>query len=368
MKQYRDFENDPVRYGYEEGKEFLERLHARGQHFVPIVDSAIYAPNPENPDDAYPPYERGMEKNAFVRNPDGSTYYGAVWPGYTVFPDWVGAALNGTGAVDWWAEELRIWSEKVAFDGIWIDMSEVASFCVGSCGTGNLTSTPRTPFHLPGEPGNLVLQYPEGFDLTNRTEASSASSLLSSKPIPAPPPPTPTLPHHPTPGTRNINHPYALNNFHGDLAVHAISPTQRTTAAASTGAYSGVFEGYVVPMQEPGMTTAECRKNPWELRVALDGEELAEGELYLDDGESLEPDVVTWVHVNPRGNYVDTNALGRVTILGVANRPERVLVKGYILIHDFWSYDEDKAVLSLHSLNRLFKDGAWSAAWEINWE
>lgn len=83
MRQYRDFENDPVRYSYDEGAKFLDKLHANHQRFVPIVDSAIYAPNPNSPDDAYPPYERGLEANAFVLNPDGSIYYGAVWPGFT---------------------------------------------------------------------------------------------------------------------------------------------------------------------------------------------------------------------------------------------------------------------------------------------
>lgn len=28
---------------------------------------------------------------------------------------------------------------KIGFDGAWIDMSEAASFCVGSCGTGNVS-------------------------------------------------------------------------------------------------------------------------------------------------------------------------------------------------------------------------------------
>jgi alpha-glucosidase len=83
MKQYRDFENDPVNFGYSEGAEFIARLHANNQRYVPIVDSAIYAPNPDDPRDAYPPYDRGIEAGAFVLNPDGSVYYGAVWPGYT---------------------------------------------------------------------------------------------------------------------------------------------------------------------------------------------------------------------------------------------------------------------------------------------
>jgi len=88
MKRYRDFENDPVRFSYDDGAQFLEKLHGKHQHFVPIVDSAVYAPNPEDPDDAYPPYDRGVKADAFILNPDGSIYYGAVWPGYTgSFPE-----------------------------------------------------------------------------------------------------------------------------------------------------------------------------------------------------------------------------------------------------------------------------------------
>jgi alpha-glucosidase len=125
MNQYRDFENDQRTFSYDEGARFLNQLHANGQHYVPIIDSAIYSPNPDNASDAYPTYDRGIAANAFMLNPDGSLYVGEVWPGYTVFPDWIGAVLNGTGAFTWWSEEIRNWYAKIKFDGIWIDMSEV---------------------------------------------------------------------------------------------------------------------------------------------------------------------------------------------------------------------------------------------------
>jgi alpha-glucosidase len=83
MNQYRDFENDQGRFGYAEGVQFLSKLHANGQHYIPIVDSAIYVPNPMNASDAYPTFNRGNESNAFMMNEDGSLYIGAVWPGYT---------------------------------------------------------------------------------------------------------------------------------------------------------------------------------------------------------------------------------------------------------------------------------------------
>jgi alpha-glucosidase len=94
MNQYRDFDNDQNRFGYSEGAQFLSKIHANGQHYIPIVDSAIYVPNPENASDAYPTFNRGNESSAFMLNEDGSLYVGDVWPGYTVFPGELLALLH----------------------------------------------------------------------------------------------------------------------------------------------------------------------------------------------------------------------------------------------------------------------------------
>ncbi|KAI6853318.1 Alpha-glucosidase, partial [Hortaea werneckii] len=84
MFQYRDFQNDPNTYPYAEGEEFLGRLHSAGQHYVNIVDSALYIPNPNNASDNYSIYTDGHDSNAFLKTADGSEeYIGAVWPGYT---------------------------------------------------------------------------------------------------------------------------------------------------------------------------------------------------------------------------------------------------------------------------------------------
>lgn len=82
------------------------------------------------------------------------------------------------------------------------------------------------------------------------------------------------------------------------VATH-VAPGQNVTIDAPLGHIPVYLRGgSVVPVQEPAMTTAESRKNPWGLIVALDKDGTAEGELYLDDGESLEPDAATWVHVS----------------------------------------------------------------------
>ena len=132
----------------------------------------------------------------------------------------------------WWVKEMVEWYKEVPFSGIWIDMSEVSSFCVGSCGTGNVTMNPvHPPFALPGEVGNKIYDYPESFNITNATEAASASagasSQAASQSATAAPAPSTTsyLKTTPTPGVRNINHPpYVIDNVNGDLAVHAVSP------------------------------------------------------------------------------------------------------------------------------------------------
>ncbi|KAE8156028.1 glycosyl hydrolases family 31-domain-containing protein [Aspergillus tamarii] len=224
MKSYRDFEADPVRFNYTQWGGFIDRLHASGRYYVPIVDSAIYIPNPENQTDAYPVFDRGNSVGAFITNPDGTLYIGDVWPGYTVFPDWL-----SEGAGPWWTNEFVEFHKQWAFDGAWVDMSEVSSFCVGSCGSGNLALNPvHPPFALPGEPQALVLEYPEGFELSNTTEAESASASISSSMSAYPATSTNTSPYHrttPTPGVRDVNYPpYAINNVKGPLGSSAISP------------------------------------------------------------------------------------------------------------------------------------------------
>ncbi|EXJ87313.1 alpha-glucosidase [Capronia epimyces CBS 606.96] len=232
MNHYRDFDNDPIRFNYSTGSAFLKRLHDRGQHYIPIIDSAIYVPNPANASDAYQTFNDGNDTNSFLLNPDGSLYIGDVWPGLTSFPDWSTAAAH-----TWWKNQLVAWHQKLPVDGAWIDMSEVSSFCVGSCGSGNISLNPvHPPFKLPGEPGNVIYDYPEGFNLTNATEAASAASASQSQAEATVTASSTTasgltssstsyLRTTPTPGQRNVNHPpYVLNNVQGDLAVHAVSP------------------------------------------------------------------------------------------------------------------------------------------------
>ncbi|KAF9528217.1 glycosyl hydrolases family 31-domain-containing protein [Crepidotus variabilis] len=156
----RDFTTDPISFPAEEVRDFIRELNANKQHYVPIVDAGI--PKQVNATDVYHPYTNGAAQDVFIKNPDGTEYIGQVWPGYTVFPDWFHINTQ-----NWWTEALQNWSlSGVKFSGIWLDMNEASSFCEGSCGTGVDLSNTTAPFFLPGNPGNMVVDYPECYNST----------------------------------------------------------------------------------------------------------------------------------------------------------------------------------------------------------
>lgn len=267
MFQYRDFDNDPIRFNYSDGKAFLQRLHDNGQHYVPIIDSAIYVPNPSNQSDAYPVFNDGNETNSYLLNPDGSLYIGSVWPGYTVFPDWL---TNSAKA--WWKNQVVTYHQNLPIDGVWIDMSEVSSFCVGSCGTGNLSLNPvHPPFALSGEPGNIIYDYPEGFNLTNATQAASAASASQSQAdatSTSSSTASSTSPSYlrttPTPGGRNVNHPpYVINHVQGDLAVHAVSPNATHHNGIQEYDVHNLFGHQILQATYAALLTARPGKRPF---------------------------------------------------------------------------------------------------------
>jgi alpha-glucosidase len=61
--------------------------------------------------------------------------------------------------------------------------------------------------------------------------------------------------------------------------------------------------GYVIPMQQAGNTTRTSRQNPWSLLVTLDDSQCADGELYLDDGVTLNTTDTKTVEVSQSGPY-----------------------------------------------------------------
>ncbi len=89
-----------------------------GFHTILITDLHIK----KNPGHGYVPYDSGIKNDVFVKNPDGSVYVGAVWPGESVFPD-----FTLSRAREWWGSLYKDFVGMGAA-GFWNDMNEPSVF------------------------------------------------------------------------------------------------------------------------------------------------------------------------------------------------------------------------------------------------
>jgi alpha-glucosidase len=98
--------------------EMLADLKRDHFHVVVITDLHVaHLPNA-----GYAPYDSGAVGDHFVKNPDGSTYVGTVWPGPSVFPEFTRPKTR-----EWWGTLYQPFvKEGVA--GFWNDMNEPSVF------------------------------------------------------------------------------------------------------------------------------------------------------------------------------------------------------------------------------------------------
>ena len=115
----------------------IDQLHKNNFHVVAITDLHIAnAPNQN-----YKPYDSGMAGDHFVKNANGSPYTGLVWPGPSVFPDFMRQQTR-----TWWGtlyKDLR----HTGVDGFWNDMNEPSVF------DSPTHTIPENAIHRIDEPG-----------------------------------------------------------------------------------------------------------------------------------------------------------------------------------------------------------------------
>ena len=137
MIDYLDFTIDETRFPIDGLKSMLSNFDKK---WVPIIDAGIGTSNiSENL-----AYQRGLEKDLFLKNKQGRNLLGIVWPGESVFPDFFHPETE-----DYWMELLKEFYNKVSFDGIWLDMNEVSNFIPGEIDSVNPNASSYLPF-LPG--------------------------------------------------------------------------------------------------------------------------------------------------------------------------------------------------------------------------
>jgi alpha-glucosidase len=116
----RPFTVDPERFPTFD--QMVKDLRAEHLRTVVITDLHIA----DLPNAGYKPYDEGIAGDHFVKNRDGSTYVGVVWPGKSVFPDFTRAKSR-----EWWGTLYSDFVRK-GVAGFWNDMNEPAVFEVPS--------------------------------------------------------------------------------------------------------------------------------------------------------------------------------------------------------------------------------------------
>ena len=134
LNRYRDFTFDKEQ-NYKGLDDFVNNtLHKNNRRYVPIVDAGVAIVR----DGTYKAFSEGLKKNVFIKSGNSKrlandpidgmngVLYGKVWPGFAAFPDFTSNATT-----EWWIDSLKDYHNEVAFDGIWLDMNEVANFGTG---------------------------------------------------------------------------------------------------------------------------------------------------------------------------------------------------------------------------------------------
>jgi len=131
MDAYKCWTFDPKNFPEAEMGNFVDQLHADGQHYVPIIDPGVKT------EAGYFVYDNGNKLDLWIKNAQGTPLHGKVWPGAVYFPDWFHPATT-----KWWLQSAQQAHQKVKFDGVWTDMNEISNFCDGECTKRDVNNPP----------------------------------------------------------------------------------------------------------------------------------------------------------------------------------------------------------------------------------
>ena len=101
---------------FENPKAFTDELKNMGFKVVTIIDPGVKI------DKEYSIYSEGLANDYFAKDKDGIVYKNKVWPGDSVYPDFMNSNVR-----KWWANNQKIMIDT-GVSGIWNDMNEPASF------------------------------------------------------------------------------------------------------------------------------------------------------------------------------------------------------------------------------------------------
>ncbi|CAF4570033.1 unnamed protein product, partial [Rotaria sp. Silwood2] len=122
--------------------------------------------------------------------------------------------------------------------------------------------------------------------------------------------------------------------------------------------------GSIIPHQQSAMNTVLSRRKPFYLYIALDKNQRAQGDLFWDDGESINTyetshynyfifnydaqrlTIEPWTFKYPDMD----NKLEEISIFGMTQQPTRIILNGQDLSRDKWTFDTNTNVLKMLTL------------------
>jgi alpha-glucosidase (family GH31 glycosyl hydrolase) len=123
MDRWKIWTLDQVNYPQNDLKNFVDSLHQANLHYVMIVDPGIKI------QPGYWVYDQALRQNLFISNSEGTQpQIGKVWPGAVHFLD-----FTQVSTMNFWKDVISTFHDSVGFDGLWLDMNELANFCDGHC-------------------------------------------------------------------------------------------------------------------------------------------------------------------------------------------------------------------------------------------
>lgn len=173
MDGRKDFTLDEARFPMARMRQLIDTLHARGQRFITMLDSAV------SREGDYAPYVRGDAMDVFLKADDGSNYLGIQWPGVVAWPDWTAPNTQG-----WWTDEIMRWFDPnngMDVDGLWNDMNEASNFCQNvDCDPekDKGDNPPNPPFPPRANTGRPI----PGFPVEFQPDHNGVSNSITTKP------------------------------------------------------------------------------------------------------------------------------------------------------------------------------------------
>jgi alpha-glucosidase len=117
MDRRRVFTLDPERFPADLVKDLVDTIHSRDQHYIVMVDPAVFYKEPN------PALDEGLRYDIFMKEANGTYSKSVVWAGPSYFPDW----FNPTSQQYWDEQFIDFFNGANGpdIDALWIDMNEV---------------------------------------------------------------------------------------------------------------------------------------------------------------------------------------------------------------------------------------------------